>query len=145
MAPAPTTTIGRGWEGRGQAWIRSGPGVFMEMEDRLHDRPPPIRGGAWRRLLHRFHQLLPLDPESELITSPGSNVMNGLTYLTSADTTKIMFAVVPCCRIAPFTVSHMPSACGSAISSRVARKGPIGANVSALLPFPHCPPRSSWN
>ena len=29
-----------------------------------------------------------------------------------------MFAVVPFCRVTPLTVSHMPSACGSAISSR---------------------------
>src|SRR5437764_1175472 len=59
MAPAPTMTIGRGCEGRGQAWIRSGPGVFMEMEDRLHRGPPFAGRGAWRRLLHRLHQRLP--------------------------------------------------------------------------------------
>jgi hypothetical protein len=32
----------------------------------------------------------------------------------------------------------------SGTSSRVARNGPSGANVSALLPFTHWPPRSSW-
>jgi hypothetical protein len=54
-----------------------------------------------------------------------------------------MFAVVPFWRVWPLTVSHMASACGSAISSGVARNGPIGAKVSQLLPLTHWPPRSS--
>src|SRR5687768_2960676 len=53
------TTIGCGCEGRGQAWVRSRPGVFMEMEDRLHDRPPLPRGRTRRRLLQGLQQRLP--------------------------------------------------------------------------------------
>src|SRR5438094_355182 len=53
-----------------------------------------------------------------------------------------MFAVVLFCRIPPFTDSQMRSECGSGISSAVARNGPMGANVSALFPFTHCPPRA---
>jgi hypothetical protein len=59
-------------------------------------------------------------------------------------TSKIMFAVVLFCRNVPFTLSHIGSWWGSEISSRVARNGPRGAKVSALFPFDHWPPRSSW-
>ena len=41
-------------------------------------------------------------------------------------------------------LSHIGRRWGSDTSSRVARYGPSGANVSALLPLTHCPPRSSW-
>jgi hypothetical protein len=59
-------------------------------------------------------------------------------------TSKIMFAVELFCRDSPLTVSHMPRAWGCGISSGVARNGPSGAKVSALLPFDHWPPCSSW-
>jgi hypothetical protein len=55
-----------------------------------------------------------------------------------------MVAVLPVWRRSPLTSSHMPSFCGSAISSFVTSHGPTGPKVSCDLPLSQVPPRSSW-
>ena len=55
----------------------------------------------------------------------------------------IMVLVLPDCIESPLTFNHMAKLCGSLISSLVTSHGPIGANVSKLLPFDHWEPCSS--
>jgi hypothetical protein len=52
----------------------------------------------------------------------------------TAGTSKIMSAVLPCWRSTPLTLSLMPSAYGSGISSAVTIHGPQGAKPSNHLP-----------
>ena len=55
-----------------------------------------------------------------------------------------MVLVLPVCMRSPFRSSHMPSACGSGISSLVTIHGPVGPKVSQPLPLSQVPPRSVW-
>jgi hypothetical protein len=80
-----------------------------------------------------------------MMTSPGSSTMNCEQYHTMWAAPKIIVLVEPFCRLSPLTVSHMSSFCGFGISSLVTSHGPIGPNVSALLPLVHWPERSIWN
>src|SRR5437763_19849 len=56
-----------------------------------------------------------------------------------------MLAVLPRWRDSPLTVVHTSRAWGSRTSSGVTSHGPIGAKVSALLPFVVVPPCSIWH
>src|SRR5208337_5534795 len=76
-----------------------------------------------------------------MTTSPGSRVMNWLTWETSLATGKIMSLVLLFCRTAPLTARLSGIACGFGISSAVTNHGPSGPKVSKLLPLPHWPPR----
>ena len=58
---------------------------------------------------------------------------------------KIIVLVLPVWRRSPLTSRDIARSWTSSISSRVASHGPSGPNVSAHLPFIHCPPRSAWN
>ena len=55
-----------------------------------------------------------------------------------------MVLVEPFCMVLPLTVSHIFRFCGSATSSLVTSHGPVGPNVSQLLPLVHWPWRSVW-
>src|SRR6478736_2139978 len=76
-----------------------------------------------------------------LSTSPGKSVMNELMYAISSGTENSMVLVRLSWQDSPFTFSHNLRSEAS-IASAVTTKGPIGANVSALLPLVNCPPRS---
>ncbi len=72
-----------------------------------------------------------------VITSPGSSVMNWLTYDTSVAQSKIIVFVLPSWRLSPLTSSHMSSFCG--LAHFVARHEPgadraEGIAALALVP-----------
>ena len=58
---------------------------------------------------------------------------------SSSATPNTISAVFESCTVSPFTRVRRPSACGSGNSSAVTITGPIGQNVSRLLPRTHCP------
>ena len=77
--------------------------------------------------------------------APARSVIVSLRLLTIVATSKIMSAVDDDCIVSPLIVVVSRSAFGSGTSSAVVIHGPIGANVSKLLPRANCPPLSRFS
>ena len=71
-------------------------------------------------------------------TSPGSSVTAVETYSISSGMRNTISRVFELCSVSPPISSEISSACGSGISSLVTIQGPMGANVSNVLPISHC-------
>jgi len=74
--------------------------------------------------------------------SPGSRIMNRLSYHTMWATLNTIVSVEPSCIRSPLTPSVMDSAWTSSTSSGVTSQGLSGLYVSQDLPLTHWPPRS---
>ena len=70
--------------------------------------------------------------------SPVFNVITAERYSSSSGMPKTSWAVFESCMILPLSSSQIRSLPGSSISSAVTRHGPIGPNVSNVLPIVHC-------
>ena len=72
------------------------------------------------------------------IRSPGSSVTTCDRYASSAGTPKMNSFVDEFCIVWPLSRSWILRLCGSVTSSAVTSTGPVGANVSNVLPMVHC-------
>ena len=77
--------------------------------------------------------------QTTLSRIPARSVVLPLKNSMSLGTSKIMSSVEASCMIWPLSVVRIASALGLAISSRVTRHGPSGANVSNVFPRQNCP------
>ena len=78
------------------------------------------------------------------ITSPGCKVIIWLREETMKAQEKIIDDVFPVCIRMPLTSSVRARDWGSGTSDGVTSHGPIGPNVSLLLPLVHWPERLIW-
>ena len=70
--------------------------------------------------------------------SPGSSVITDERYSSSAGTSNTNWFVLESCKVRPFNSNRMRRLFGSGISSLETSSGPIGPNVSKVLPIVHC-------